>query len=145
MKLRICAAAVAVLAGVSACSKIEPPADSLPMQSPGTAQSAAAPAGPVSANSPLADFSVDPGQVHACEGRDRVVSAVKWHVKDPAITEVHVDVDTATQPRTTFASGGGTGKDKTNDWVVAGVRFHLVDAKSGKELASYEVTSLPCD
>lgn len=143
MKLRICAAAVAVLAGVSACSKIAPPADSLPMQPAGTAQSAAA--GPVPANNDLADFSVDPGRVYACAGRDRVVSTVKWHVKDPAVTDVHVDVDTATQPRTTFASGGGTGQDRTNDWVVAGVRFHLIDVKSGKELASYEVTSLPCN
>ena len=33
---------------------------------------------------------------------------------------------------------------QTGDWVVDGTRFSLTDGSTGKELASYEVTALPC-
>lgn len=121
-KILVCAMLVAV--AVSACSKT---------------------AGPGTVSNSAADLSVDPGYVYACDGRDQVVSLVKWHVKDLAVTEVRVDVHKGNEPRSEFSRGGGTGQEKTNDWVVDGVWFHLMDAKSGKELASYKVTSLPCN
>lgn len=131
------------------CSRNQPPADSLPNPAPAaasdasTAASAADKAPPANA---LADFSVEPGVVHACDGQDRVVSTVKWQVKDPAVATVKVEVDsTEDATRKTFTAGGATGEAQTGDWVGAGVRFHLIDAASGKELATHEVTSLPCE
>jgi hypothetical protein len=128
---------VASIAGLSACSNT-PPADSLPVPAPAATSAA-------SAQNALADFSVDPGHVFACDGRDRTISTVKWRVKDPAVKTVKVDVDTALKPeRKEFAAGGATGEAHTGNWVVAGARFHLLDGATDKELASYEVTSLPC-
>jgi len=130
-------AALLVLAG---CQKAAPPADSLPAPSQ---------AGAAEARKPAADgvtFAVEPGQVHMCDGRDRVVSQVSWQVTDPAVTTVKVEIDTATDPaRKTFTAGGATGSEKTGEWVVKGVRFHLMDAATGKELASHEVAGLPCN
>ena len=139
------------MAALAACSNNQPPADGLSVPA---APAADAPAADASATStpappvvnPLADFTVDPGVVYACEGRDRVVATVKWQVKDPAVLSVKVEVDSAADPaRKTFASGGAIGEALTEEWVGAGVRFHLSDLTSGKELATYEVTSLPCE
>ena len=136
-------------AALTACSPSAPPSDGLPAtQAPAgeapaaaTTAVAAAPAGTVAAT-----LSVEPGVVHACEGRDRVAANVTWRVDDPSVTTVRVEVDSATDPkRNVFASGGATGEQKTDEWVVAGVRFHLIDIASNTELASYEVTSLPCE
>lgn len=135
--------ALVSVAALSACSKSPPPADSLPVPAPAAATPADAPA--AEPGTALADFSVTPGHVYSCEGRDRAVSVVKWQVKDPAVATVRVEVDTALEPeRKTFTNGGNTGEETTGEWVAAGVRFHLVDAASGKELAKHEVTSLPC-
>lgn len=126
---------VSTLAG---CSKDSPPAE-LPSSTPAAVESPVAPA------ASLADFSVVPGEVYACEGRDRTVSTVKWRVKDASIATVRIEVDSAQDPtRKTFAAGGASGEAVTGEWVVAGVRFHLVDAASGKELANYEMKNLPC-
>lgn len=133
----IALAALLVLAG---CQKAAPPADSLPAPSQAGATEAAKPA----ANGVV--FTVVPGEVHMCDGRDRVVSEVSWQVADPAVTTVKVEVDTTTDPaRKTFTAGGATGSEKTGDWVVQGVRFHLMDAATGKELASHQVAGLPCN
>lgn len=130
-----------------ACSKHTPPADSLPLPA-SASTSVAADAGPPVADLPknaLADFTVEPGEVFACDGRDRVISTVKWQVKDPSVATVKVEVDSAQgSERQTFAAGGNVGEARTGEWVVAGVRFHLIDGATNKELASYEVTSLPC-
>lgn len=132
--------ALAALLALAGCQKAAPPADSLPAPSP---------AGKTEAAKPAADgvtFTVVPGQVHMCDGRDRVVSEVSWQVTDPAVTTVRVEIDTATDPaRKTFTAGGATGSEKTGDWVVQGVRFHLMDAATGKQLASHQVAGLPCN
>lgn len=108
----IALAALLVLAG---CQKAAPPADSLPAPSQAGATEAAKPA----ANGVV--FTVVPGEVHMCDGRDRVVSEVSWQVADPAVTTVKVEVDTTTDPaRKTFTAGGATGSEKTGDWVVQG-------------------------
>lgn len=139
--------AVISLAGLSACTQNAPPTDSLPVPATAAVDNAVAPAPVETAPvvNPLADFTVEPGVVYACDGRDRVVSTVKWQVKDPSVTTVKVQVDTAEEPeRKTFTAGGATGEAVTGEWVGKGVRFHLVDAATDKQLASYEVTSLPC-
>lgn len=148
-KLTITLLAAAML-GLAACSQNPPPADSLPIPGP-AASSAAAPAAAtgVGTGTLLSDtveyFTVDPGQVFACDGRDRATSTVKWKINDPSVTTVKLQVNTAADPeRKTFATEGGSGEAKTENWVVAGVRFYLVDAGTGKDLASYEVTSQPC-
>lgn len=130
-------------AALVGCSQNQPPADALPIPGPKPANPAAVAAEPVN---PLADFSVTPGVVFACDGRDRVTATVTWKVKDPSVATVKIEVDSTTDPlRKTFTAGGATGEAVTGDWVGAGVRFHLVDAAGGKELATYEVTSKPCD
>lgn len=136
-------AAVSV-AGLVACSRNTPPVDSLPL--PAAAESPVPTAAGTSSavNSPV-DFVVEPGAVHMCDGQDRVVSTVKWRVNDAAVSAVRIEVDSIKTPkRKTFAAGGATGEAKTGKWVVAGVRFHLLDAATGKELANHEVSGLPC-
>ena len=138
---------ILLVTGVVGCSRNEPPADALPVPGP-TGTEAVKAEGDPSAEpvNPLADFTVDPGVVFACDGKDRVVATVKWQVKDPSVTTVRVEVDTAADPmRKTFSAGGAVGEAVTEDWVGEGVRFHLVDAATDKELASYEVTSKPCE
>lgn len=148
---RLAAFSLVALAMMSGCAKTPPPADSLPVPATTTAApgdhagaTATKPAVTATTN-PLVQFSVDPGQVYACDGRDRTVSTVKWQVNDPAVATVRIEVDTAKEPaRKTFTNGGNVGEARTGNWVGAGVRFHLVDAATGKELATHEVTSLPC-
>lgn len=131
--------------GLVACSRNTPPADSLPVPATAETTAPAAAAGTTTAAPSPVDLLVEPGVVHMCDGQDRVVSTVKWRVDDAAVSTVRIEVDSTQDPeRKTFAAGGATGEAKTGDWVVAGVRFHLVDATTGKELASHEVTGLPC-
>lgn len=142
--------AVGLIAGLAACSRNQPPADGLPISAQVATGTAAAPTATTTDVAPavnsLVDFTVEPGVVYACDGRDRVVATVNWQVKDPAVTTVKVEVDTADDPmRKTFTAGGAVGEAVTEKWVGAGTRFYLVDAAGGKELASYEVTSLPCE
>lgn len=136
ISIALISAAVLALAG---CQKASPPADSLPSPAPAVV----ADAKPARTD---VVFTVTPGQVHMCDGRDRVVSEISWQVTDPSVATVKVEIDTTTDPtRKTFAAGGATGAQKTGDWVVKGVRFHLIDAGSGTELASHEVIGLPCN
>lgn len=129
-----------LLLALAGCQKAKPPADSLPAptQAPGAEAASAMADGVV--------FKVVPGEVHMCDGRDRVVSDVSWQVSDPAVSTVKVEIDTATDTkRKTFTAGGSVGSEKTGDWVVQGVRFHLMDGATGKELALHEVIGLPCN
>lgn len=93
----------------------------------------------------FAFFSVEPGHVDACPGNERIVSKVTWSIKDRKITDVKVMLDTEIEPnRKLFAVGGADGSAETGNWVGAGVRFYLIDAKTEKEIARHEVTMLPC-
>lgn len=139
------------LSTVVACKPSTPPNDRLPASTDATGVSASAAtesststASPAPRNA-LADFSVTPGTVQMCDGRDRVVSTVTWRVKDPTVATVRIEVDSEEAPeRKTFATGGNVGEAQTGEWVVAGVRFHLVDAATGKELASHVVAGEAC-
>lgn len=136
--------------GLVACSKPSAPDDSLPqpVDATGASPSASvAKAGVGNGSTPLADFTVEPGQVFACDGRDRVTSTVKWAVKDPAVTTVKILVgEQGGTERKNFAAGANMGEAVTGDWVVAGARFFLVDGKDDRALAEYQVPpALPCN
>lgn len=137
------------VAGIAGCSKPAPQDDSLPQ--PGTSASAATAPAPAIAtigdgSTELADFTVDPGQVFNCEGRDRATSKVAWSVKDPAVVTVKILVaDKGSDEKKTFAAGANVGEAMTGNWVAAGAHFFLVDGANEKVLASYEVPSLPCN
>lgn len=94
----------------------------------------------------LAALTVDPGQVFACHGRGNGIAKVQWRVKDPAVVDVHLMVGSRGNPagRKMFAQGGREGEQATGPWVVPGTGFFLLDAASGKALAEYVVTGLPC-
>lgn len=136
--------------GLAACSNPTAPTDSLPPDA-ATTSSAPAKQGAESSSigtgsNELADFTVEPGQVFSCDGRDRTISKVKWSVKDPAVATVKVLVgDKESGERKIFTAGGNIGEEVTGNWVVAGTHFSLVDGKTDKELASYEVPALPCN
>lgn len=138
---------VACMVGLAACSKPTAPTDSLPVPA---ASSNAAPAVAASTigkgSTELADFTVDPGQVFGCDGRDRTTSKVAWSVRDPSVVTVKVLVsDKGMGGSKVFTAGGNVGEEVTGNWVVAGTHFSLVDGKTGRELATYEVPVLPCD
>ena len=137
--------AMTLLASIACvgCTPREPADDSLPVSADASVDAKAG--GADAGQDALADFTVEPADVHMCDGQDRVVSTVRWQVKDPAVTTVRIEVDgDANAERKVFAAGGASGEAKTGDWVVAGVRFHLMDAASGKELGLHQVKGLPC-
>ena len=137
---------VALVLVLGACSEQNAPAET--SAAPGAAEApAAAVAIPEvgTGSTELADFTVTPGHVFACEGRDHVTSTLKWLVKDPTVVTVKVLVgDRGTTERKTFAASASSGEAVTGNWVGDGTHFYLVDGATGKELASYEVPSHPC-
>ncbi|HSD17981.1 MAG TPA: hypothetical protein VLC71_12080 [Thermomonas sp.] len=144
--------AVVVLAasilGLVACSKTDKQDASLPQQ--GASVNAAAVPMPSKASigdgsTEIADFTVDPGQVFNCEGRDRATSKVKWSVKDPSVVTVKILVANGTSgKKKTFAAGANVGEAMTGNWVGPDARFFLVDGANDRELATYAVGTLPC-
>ena len=144
MKLdKMFAMSLLVFVACVGCAPKEPASDSLPISADTPVD--ANPGEGAATDAMRADFTVEPADVHMCDGQDRVVSTVKWQVKDPMVSTVRVEVDgDANAERKVFAAGGASGESKTGDWVVAGVRFHLVDAATGKELGLHVVKGLPC-
>lgn len=140
--------AASLLGVIAACSQSSaPPSDPLPGEGSAPAPAFAEPAkqGIGSGTTDLAEFTVDPGQVFNCEGRDRATSTVKWSVKDPSVATVKVLIgDGKSDDKQTFAAGANIGEAKTGDWVGASTHFFLVDGQTGRELASYQVAVLPC-
>lgn len=137
----------------AACSQPSAPADGLPTAGgtpAATASAAATPAAPAAATPGVstteqATLTVNPGQIFACDGRDRVVAKVSWSVKDPAVTTVKVLAgDKGGSKKNLFTAGGNAGEASTDNWVVEGTTFYLVTGDDQRPLASYEVTSLPC-
>lgn len=149
---RLCPVAAALL--LAACSQPQAPSDGPTSAGAPAAQPAAQPAAtpapaPVSevgdGSTEAAKFTVEPGHVYACDGRDRVTSVVRWTVNDPTVTTVKIQVGEKGKAETqVFAAGGNTGETKTDNWVVDGTHFHLTDGASGRELATYTVDSRPC-
>ena len=91
-------------------------------------------------------FSVEPGNVYACEGRDRTVSKVTWDVQRPEVKSIKVLVSDAANPEPkTLAAMAPKGEAETGNWVVAGLKVELVDGETGKQLAMHMVNALPCN
>lgn len=90
-------------------------------------------------------LQVAPGHVFACDGRDRTVSTITWSSTDPAVQGVTIKVQSQDDAEAkVFTQGGAKGSAETGDWVVAGVRIFMIDSDSGAELASTEISALPC-
>lgn len=133
--------------GTVACSKPAAPEDSLPVPAAtANPQPAVSISSVGTVSTELADFTVDPGQVFSCDGKDRTTSKVKWSVKDASVVTVKVLVgDKGASERKIFTAGGNVGEEATGNWVVAGTHFSLVDGKTGRVLAAYDVPGLPCN
>lgn len=136
-----------VLAG---CNRSAPPADGLPSTAATT--DATAPAMPASVAAPApatvsdVSFSVEPGTVYNCEGRDRTISTVKWNVTRPGVNEIKVQVmGPGDTQKKTLAVMRPVGEAATGNWVAKDVKFDLVNSETGEELATYTVNSLPCE
>ncbi|MBK9669624.1 MAG: hypothetical protein IPO74_06700 [Thermomonas sp.] len=122
-----------------------PPADNVDKNQKAPATAAAAPANNTRVEQGVT-FSVEPANVYACEGRDRTTSVVKWDVQRPDVNSVKVLVSDSTNPeKKTLAVMSPKGEAKTGEWVIAGLLVELVDAESGKQLATHTVTALPCN
>lgn len=93
-----------------------------------------------------ATFSVEPGHITSCPGKDRIVSKVTWKLKEANVRGVKILLASDDDPdKKLFAMGGAIGSVDTGNWVGLGVRFYLVDESTGQELARHEVTMLPCE
>ena len=148
MKIGALLVSVALACALSACDRNAPPADNLPTTAGTDAKPADATAAtPVAAPAPTdVSFSVEPGVVYNCEGRDRTTSLVKWDVTRPGINEIKVQVIGPGDPeKKTLAVMSPKGEAPTGNWVAKGVIFTLVNSENGDELAKYTVTSLPCE
>lgn len=88
-----------------------------------------------------ATLTVSPGTVDPCKPNQPVIATVSWHSKDP---HVRVMVSTAGHAEKLFSEGGFTGSAKTEQWVLAGTEFTLVDAQTGAVLAKRTVTKGAC-
>ena len=152
MKINVTNATIslALALALTACSRSAPPADNLPSTT--AAARAAAPAGSASAAAPapavVSDvaFSVEPGSVYNCEGRDRTISTVKWNVTRPGVNEIKVQVmGPGDTQKKTLAVMRPVGEAATGNWVAKGVKFDLVNSETGEQLATYTVNSLPCN
>lgn len=144
------AISLALALALTACSRSAPPADNLPSTT--TATGDAAPASPASVAAPApvvvsdVSFSVEPGSVYNCEGRDRTISTVKWNVTRPGVNEIKVQVmGPGDTQKKTLAVMRPVGEAATGNWVSKGVKFDLVNSETGEELATYTVNSLPCN
>jgi hypothetical protein len=123
-----------------------------PWEAPGAA--APAPVATVTANAaPMSRaltqagvvLSVVPGEVHACAGRDHVVSKIHWQVSRPGVASVQVYVSSLSAGRKLFAEGAATGDAQTGDWMSARAVVELVDPRTNTVLASHTMGVLPCE
>lgn len=149
MKINVTTLAISLSMAIalSACNRSAPPADSLP-----STTVAADVAGPASVAAPapavVSDvvFTVEPGSVYNCEGRDRTISMVKWNVTRPGVNEIKVQVmGPGDTEKKTLAVMRPIGEAETGNWVSKDVKFDLVNSETGEELATYTVNSLPCE
>lgn len=94
---------------------------------------------------PNVDFSVTPDTLRECADVAPVTAEVKWEIRDPAISEVKIEVgDTNGSPRKLLSQAGRQGSVSTEAWVVVGTKFFLIEFSSGKELASVAVKGIEC-
>ena len=137
------ALAISLVFIVAGCNRSAPPADNLPATTDAAGPASVATTAPAVVSD--VTFSVEPANVYNCEGRDRTISMVRWNVTRPGVNQVKVLVmGPGETEKKTLALMSPVGEATTGDWVAKGVRFELVDATTGDELASHVVDSLPC-
>lgn len=92
-----------------------------------------------------ATLHVSPGAISTCDPASRMRSRVSWHVDASPHTHIKVMVaDPGSSQYKLFASGGTQGSIVTGDWVMPGTSFTLIDARTGVQLASYNIVAAGC-
>ena len=137
---------VSMVCVLASCDRKSPPADNVSSTLIAAPQSASV-GGASQSTLVSADvtFTVEPGVVYSCKGRDRTTSIVKWKVTRAGVSSIKVSVMGPDSPeKKLFAQLGPTGEATTGNWVTKGVKFQLVNANTGEELASYIISELPC-
>lgn len=94
---------------------------------------------------PGATLQVKPDVIPGCDPLAKIASKIHWQVTDAAITRVTLEIsEDPHSVRKLFAQGGANGEATTGNWVAQGMQFHLLDAATGKELATHVVIHHPC-
>ena len=98
-----------------------------------------------SAAMPGATLQVKPDVIPGCDPLAKIAAKIHWQVTDAAITRVTLEIsEDPHSVRKLFAQGGANGEATTGNWVAQGMQFHLLDAATGKELATHVVIHHPC-
>lgn len=90
-----------------------------------------------------ASLTVTPATVDGCKPNQPMVATVSWHANTPKV-KVLVAGPGQSAPRL-FSESGFSGQAKTEDWVVTGTRFVLVNASTGATLATHLMRAGSCD
>ena len=110
-----------------------------------TASTVAAPPVARSTAMPGVTLQVSPDVIPGCDPLAKIASKIHWQVTDAAITRVTLEISEDPHlVRKLFAQGGTNGEAATGNWVTQGMQFHLLDAATGKELATHVVIHHPC-
>lgn len=128
--------AMVLAASLSACGQGQ--------QQSNTASSAGAASQPAASNTNVAGASliVQPASIDGCKPNEPIVATVSWHANTPKV-KVLVEGPGQSAPRL-FSESGFSGQAKTDDWVVTGTRFVLVNASTGATLATHLMRAGPC-
>ena len=94
---------------------------------------------------PGVTLQVNPDVIPGCDPLAKIASTIHWQVTAAAITRVTLEIsEDSHSVRKLFAQGGANGEAITGNWVAQGMQFHLLDAATGKELATHVVIHHPC-
>lgn len=106
---------------------------------------ASAPRPPATVASAGVTLTVAPSMLPGCDPGATATVTIHWRVNAPSVTGVKLEVSESPHSgHKLFAQGGLTGSATTGHWVTRGMQFHLLDAVSGKTLATHVVTQPGC-
>ena len=86
-------------------------------------------------------LTVEPANRQPCDSKGPVVAVVRWKSKRPHVKIMETNPG---EPTRLFSGGGFAGQATTGAWVVAETQFALVDAISGRTLATATIDRSPC-
>lgn len=90
-------------------------------------------------------FTVRPDTISDCPGASPTIAVVDWKARDLAVQSVRIEVAASSAAeRKLVSEAGRQGSVSTEAWVTPGHAFFLVDAETGKDLASVEIGAKPC-
>lgn len=90
-------------------------------------------------------FTVTPDTISGCPGASPMIAVVDWKARDLAIQAVRIEVaSSSAAERKLVSEAGRQGSVSTEAWVTAGHAFFLVDAETGKDLASVVIGAKDC-